>query len=56
MKKTKFMVFGSIRADCHINVNLNGVDIERVNETKFLGVIMDHKLCWKPHIEYIKCK
>lgn len=38
------MVFKGIRASCHIKLNLNGVDTERVNEIKFLGVMMDHKL------------
>lgn len=54
--KTKFMVFGGRQANCDIKLNLNGIEIERVSETKFLGVIIDHKLCWKPHIEYIKRK
>ena len=33
----------------------NRVEIE-VYETKFLGVMIDHKLCWKLHIDYIKRK
>lgn len=37
-------------------LNLNGVARERVDEAQFLGVIIDSKLCWKPHIEYIKSK
>ena len=32
------------------------MEIERVYENKFLGVIIDHKLCWKPHVNYIKTK
>ena len=47
------MVFG---ANCNIQLILNGVKIERVYETKFLGVILDHKLSWKPHIESTKLK
>lgn len=35
---------------------INDVEIERVSEIKFLGVIIDNKLCWKPHITYIKAK
>lgn len=54
--KTKFMVFGGVGANCEIQLILNGAKIERVYETKFLGVILDHKLSWKPHIEYIKQK
>ncbi len=25
-------------------------------ENKFLGVIIDHKLCWKSHINHVKTK
>ena len=35
---------------------INNINIERVYENKFLGVILDHKICWKPHIEYVKAK
>ena len=55
-EKTKFIVFGSVPTDCEIKLYLNGTEIERVYETKFLGVIVDYKLCWKPHIKYIKGK
>ncbi len=54
--KTKFMVFGRGVTDCEIKLNLNGKEIERVHEFKFLGVVIDHKLSWKPHIEFIRCK
>lgn len=37
---------------------INYIEIEKVKELKFLGVIIDEKLCWKPHIYiyYIKAK
>lgn len=54
--KTKFMVFGSRATDCEIKLHLNDKEIERVSEMKFLGVIMDDKLSWKPHIEFIRGK
>uniref|UniRef100_A0A672Z783 Reverse transcriptase domain-containing protein n=3 Tax=Sphaeramia orbicularis TaxID=375764 RepID=A0A672Z783_9TELE len=54
--KTKFMVFGGARGSDDIKLKINEIEIERVYETKFLGVIIDHKLCWKPQIEYIKRK
>ena len=40
--------------DLHINVN--NIAIDRVSYTKFLGVQIDDKLGWKPHIEYIRKK
>ena len=33
------------------NLAINGKIIRQVTETKFLGVIIDDKLNWKPHIE-----
>lgn len=35
--------------DC-FTLSINSRIINRVNETKFLGVIIDDKLSWKPHI------
>lgn len=55
MKKTKFMVFGNQKEiDGDIELKICDVEIERVYETKYLGVVIDHKLTWKQHIDYIK--
>ena len=37
-------------------LTINNVVIKRVSEIRFLGIIVDNKLCWKPHINYIKSK
>ena len=55
LTKTKFMVFGNRKIDANISLKIEDVVIERVFENKFLGVILDNKLCWKPHISYL-CK
>ena len=49
------MVFGNRKIDANISLKIEDVVIERVFENKFLGVILDNKLCWKPHISYL-CK
>lgn len=54
--KTKFMIFSGNRTHSNAKLQLNGVEIERVYETTFLGVILDNKFSWKPHIEYIRSK
>ena len=36
-------------------VKINGIHIEEVTETKFLGVVIDNELSWLPHIKYL-CK
>lgn len=38
-----------------VNVNYRNSDIEEVDSTKFLGVIVDKNCNWKAHVEYI-CK
>ena len=51
-------MFSSINKRCHINTQLqiDYIPIERVNHTKFLGVIIDENLTWKAHIQYISNK
>ena len=56
VSKTNYMIMSSQAKrydsnDCILYVD--GVILDRVNETKFLGVILDDKLLWKSHIEYI---
>ena len=36
-----------------LNVKLDGVSLNRVSSTKFLGVIIDENLTWKNHIDAI---
>ena len=37
----------------NINVILDSVSLERVESTKFLGIIIDENLTWKKHIDVI---
>ena len=37
--------------DCRICIN--GHELECVNKTTFLGVMIDNHLTWKSHIDYI---
>jgi hypothetical protein len=37
-------------------LSINGLLIKRVTETKFLGVIIDDKLSWRPHIASLNKK
>jgi hypothetical protein len=34
-------------------LHLNGSNVLKVNQTKFLGVIIDDKLTWQPHIDHL---
>ena len=42
--------------DNAINIVLGQNNIKRVREIKFLGVIIDDKLSWKPHTKFLNSK
>ena len=52
------MIFGKKSKNCaaQITININGQPIELVKKTKFLGLILDDALSWKPHAIYISKK
>ena len=55
IQKTVYMTFGN-HEDClpeNITLNINGIQINRVTYCKYLGIIIDHRLKWKEHINFI---
>ena len=58
LKKTHFMLFSNRRSLAHSNIHVSiaGVEIDRVAEARFLGVIVDEKLTWSKHINAVKVK
>ena len=51
--KTHYMIFTARnKTATDLEIKINEVRIERVYETKFLGVLVDSQLAWKQHIEY----
>ena len=58
VRKTNFMIFSNKHLDHNnlINITIDGTNIVQVFETKFLGVMIDHKLNWKSHIMNIRAK
>ena len=56
VKKTKFIIFGTREIKQQATLKINDMEIERVKENTFLGVIIDDKLCWKSHINTVKTK
>ena len=56
-EKTNYILFSlrkKINTSCNVYINQKVID--RVTNTKFLGVIIDEKLTWSHHIKYIKKK
>ena len=57
IKKTHFMVFtNKNKTPPNMELHIGDRPIERVEHTKFLGLILDHKLTWKNHINFISNK
>ena len=58
--KTKYMIFLPANRHTtlgpHQQVSLCGSSLNRVSQVKFLGVILDDHLTWKPHIAAIRTK
>ncbi len=54
LNKSKVILFGNNKINTQINIQIDGVIIERVKEIKFLGTIIDEKLSWKSHIKNTK--
>ena len=52
LDKTCYTVFSKSIVN-RLSIQLNGIDIKRVNGCKYLGVIIDSELKWIEHIEYI---
>ena len=57
-KKTQYMMFQRtrIKHNTNIKILINNNIVDHINNTTFLGVIIDSKLNWTAHILYIKSK
>ena len=54
--KTNYIVFGHLSKHWNQTIKFNNTIIERVHETKFLGVFIDSNLSWSNHIDSICSK
>ena len=56
IKKTHLMLFTNRKRPQTISIKLKGETISEINETKFLGVMIDSKLNWQAHLDHISNK
>ena len=58
IEKTHYMLFTNKKPKNipNLSLNMNGTPLQKVESTKFLGVIIDEKLNFKKHIDYIRKK
>ena len=52
VSKTSYIIFGN-RSNRNLKLIMQETELERSLETKFLGVIINHKLSWKTHIHTV---
>ena len=57
-KKLHIMVFGQLSEQMkkQVAITINGHKLDVVDKTKFLGLVLDNSLTWKPHISYLTQK
>ena len=56
-KKTKFMIFHTIQRKVNYpSLQINGIELERVNQFNFLGLILNSQLTWSHHMNHISKK
>ncbi|MCP4489717.1 MAG: reverse transcriptase family protein, partial [Gammaproteobacteria bacterium] len=53
--KTKYMIFTN-KARGDIDISIYGKQLKKSDHERFLGVIIDSKLNWTPHITHLKTK
>lgn len=57
VKKSNLIIFN--HSNCaydKINIKINNKFLEEKSSAKYLGIIIDSKLTWKPHIDYVNTK
>lgn len=55
VEKTVYMTFGSYCTSVPeiMNITLNGKKLNRVEQCKYLGIILDYRLTWEKHMDYL---
>ncbi|CAL4106313.1 unnamed protein product, partial [Meganyctiphanes norvegica] len=53
LNKTHLMLFTNRAHPQSLSISIDGQTINEVNETTFLGIMLDNRLNWNAHIKYI---
>jgi len=58
LKKTNYMIFTrkANATDTLMNIKIDNVPIQKVDQTRFLGVIINDKLLWNDRMKTIRIK
>ena len=53
LEKTNFMLFSNSLDNLPGQIMFDGTSLKRVHNSKFLGIIIDEDLSWKPHVNNV---
>ena len=53
LDKTNFSVFGAGKSHINFELTVDGTVIKQVNTCKYLGIMIDDKLSWQDHIDFV---
>ena len=57
VNKTNFMIFQNKHSTYKdLNITIDGTIVKQVDTVKFLGLLIDSHLTWKPHIDHLCSK
>ena len=56
LEKTNYILFRNRPPDSDLNIHINNIKLSRVQSTQFLGIDINEKNNWKPHILAVKGK
>ena len=56
ISKTNYMIFSNRLKNTDLKIEICNTSINRVNVTRFLGVLIDDRLTWKRQISYVNSK
>ena len=56
ISKSNFILFGTKHFPADFELSIDGIVLQSVSFTKFLGVFIDKKLTWNKHIDFVATK
>ena len=54
--KSNYIIFTNKNNSFKFNIGINGIALDQITKTKYLGVIINEKLKWNDHIDHIRKK
>ena len=53
-KKTNYLIFSKRKTKYHLNIVINNQKLIEQDSTKYLGITIDNKLSWQPHLKNLQ--